>query len=558
MLSFEECQAVIARIYQTSLNDLEHGEVALTQRKVIGTGFLVSSSYLLTCAHVVIEALGLDSESLLVKPKTPVLIDFPKNNYFPQCRATVVIWQPKRSGTNQLAVEEDIALLELDRKLLGFEPLRWAKNSVRRGAIFETYGFPQNFDTGLMARGSIVAEIAPQNRLQLQVDSQVAIVKGFSGSPLWCEQYQAIGGMIMSAEPKGLIACAISGKILFRYLNAWEQHNFFIKLLESVDWKLVKRYFQKAYLVCQQLTHASSELPEVHNPFSAIICLSFMEARSETDPVQIFAVYLLENLQEKTVQLSQENMSLRAHIQELEIFLKEHQIDAEDINIQWKEKEAELKKKDKQIQEFQRVAEQLKKIESRLKLELEHSRNELQLKNTEIEEKNEKIKLLHNTIQQQQPVINENRPTILDEYKTLQETLVRGDWEQADLETHRILMQAIGNEILSMEVPIEIEEIENIPHEDLKKVDHLWMKYSEGKFGFRKQLSIYLELIFKSDSNYRDELFDSFLNQVGWRTDDLDPSCEGHYPSYRHFVDEEIQELEIIFRRFLDHFRACA
>ncbi|MEM8638486.1 MAG: hypothetical protein AAGG51_06725 [Cyanobacteria bacterium P01_G01_bin.54] len=86
-LTFEDYQKTIARIYQTTSSDPEPSVVN-------GTGFLVSSQYLLTCAHVVTAALDLQPENLLTKPTTPIVIDFPIAPGCPQRHATVVVWQP--------------------------------------------------------------------------------------------------------------------------------------------------------------------------------------------------------------------------------------------------------------------------------------------------------------------------------------------------------------------------------------------------------------------------------------------------------------------------------
>lgn len=49
---------------------------------------------------------------------------------------------------------------------------------------------------------------------------------------------------------------------------------------------------------------------------------------------------------------------------------------------------------------------------------------------------------------------------------------------------------------------LDVEHIQNFPCQDLRNIDHLWVKYSEGRFGFSVQKKIYLDCGAKPDGKY--------------------------------------------------------
>ena len=89
------------------------------QDEVVGTGFLVSTKYIVTCAHVVNQALERDEESVEQPIDEKVSLDFPCS--FPQRKyaAHVVSWHPPQPLLSLYVMSvRDIAILELDRLLL--------------------------------------------------------------------------------------------------------------------------------------------------------------------------------------------------------------------------------------------------------------------------------------------------------------------------------------------------------------------------------------------------------------------------------------------------------
>jgi hypothetical protein len=101
------------------------------------------------------------------------------------------------------------------------------------------------------------------------------------------------------------------------------------------------------------------------------------------------------------------------------------------------------------------------------------------------------------------------------DYTRLRDLLEAGDWKEADHETYRVMIQAVGKQAGDW---FTRDELLNFPCVDLKIVDRLWVKYSNGKFGFSVQKEIYLKCGGILDGQYHKEAFEKFGDRVGWRT----------------------------------------
>ncbi|BAY43837.1 peptidase S1 and S6 chymotrypsin/Hap [Scytonema sp. HK-05] len=77
--------------------------------KVVGAGFLVSQQYILTCAHVVADALGI-ARNTAEMPDAKLRLDFPLLAAKEFFTAQVVFWRP----VNPDELAEDIAGLKLE------------------------------------------------------------------------------------------------------------------------------------------------------------------------------------------------------------------------------------------------------------------------------------------------------------------------------------------------------------------------------------------------------------------------------------------------------------
>jgi hypothetical protein len=97
-------------------------------------------------------------------------------------------------------------------------------------------------------------------------------------------------------------------------------------------------------------------------------------------------------------------------------------------------------------------------------------------------------------------------------YTKLRDLLASGQWKEADQETLAVMLKAANRE---QEGYLEIESIEEFPCTDLRTIDQLWVKYSNGRFGFSVQKRIWESLGGKSSSYYY-EIYQKVGDRVGW------------------------------------------
>ena len=124
-------------------------------------------------------------------------------------------------------------------------------------------------------------------------------------------------------------------------------------------------------------------------------------------------------------------------------------------------------------------------------------------------------------------------------YTRLENLLKAGQWKEADYETYLVILQAVGRSAGDW---IRDEELLNFPCTDLRTIDSLWVKYSNGRFGFSVQKLIYLEVGGIPDGRFYEEAWKKFAARVGWRVKEhwieysnviFNTSApEGHLPEY--------------------------
>ncbi|MBW4509970.1 MAG: GUN4 domain-containing protein [Scytonematopsis contorta HA4267-MV1] len=101
------------------------------------------------------------------------------------------------------------------------------------------------------------------------------------------------------------------------------------------------------------------------------------------------------------------------------------------------------------------------------------------------------------------------------DYTYLRDLLAAGEWRLADKETARVMLAVSGRE---KECWLTAENIDNFPCEDLRTIDQLWVKYSNGRFGFSVQKRIYLSLGGTRDYDYG--IWQAFGGHVGWKKEE--------------------------------------
>ncbi|KAB8335219.1 hypothetical protein SD80_002430 [Scytonema tolypothrichoides VB-61278] len=96
------------------------------------------------------------------------------------------------------------------------------------------------------------------------------------------------------------------------------------------------------------------------------------------------------------------------------------------------------------------------------------------------------------------------------DYTRLREFLAAGKWKEADRETADLILKVADRE---QEGWLKNEDMENFPCQDLRTIDGLWVKYSNGHFGFSVQQGIWQEVGGKVNKVTECLLGD----RVGWR-----------------------------------------
>ncbi|MGL4497919.1 MAG: GUN4 domain-containing protein [Planktothrix sp.] len=97
-------------------------------------------------------------------------------------------------------------------------------------------------------------------------------------------------------------------------------------------------------------------------------------------------------------------------------------------------------------------------------------------------------------------------------YDQLEQLLKAGSWKEADKETAKKMLEVAGR---TKEEWLREEDIDSFPSEDLRTIDQLWVKYSNGRFGFSVQKRIYQSL--GGTRSYEEKVWEAFGDQVGWR-----------------------------------------
>ncbi|MGD1700637.1 caspase, EACC1-associated type [Dapis sp. BLCC M229] len=132
-------------------------------------------------------------------------------------------------------------------------------------------------------------------------------------------------------------------------------------------------------------------------------------------------------------------------------------------------------------------------------------------------------------------------------YSTLENLLKEKEWKKADEETFRLMLKVAGREeqgFLTRQEMIDFsQEIKDFPCTELHKIDQLWLKYSNNKFGFSVQKKIYESL--GGTKEYDEEVWIKFGDEVGWRksgdwlkydqlTFNINTADKGYLPAFGH------------------------
>lgn len=208
-----------------------------------------------------------------------------------------------------------------------------------------------------------------------------------------------------------------------------------------------------------------------------------------------------------------------------------------------------------QLQQVQQEQKQLKSLLSELPSQVS------QLVKTELEKAQ-----LQTTV----PMTSQTASSVQDEplsvelYTRLRELLAAGKWKEADRETKLVMLQVSG---LEQEAKLDKEHLENFPCDSLRTIDQLWVKYSNGRFGFSVQKRLFESVGGKPGvDDYK--AYCRFGERVGWlvkncwlsETDlifTLD-ALSGHLPLTPFLVlIRGIRSRKLFFSDFFRRIEAC-
>jgi serine phosphatase RsbU (regulator of sigma subunit) len=183
---------------------------------VTGVGFLVAARKVLTCAHVVIQALGQPAESVTELAGMRVRLDFPLLEG-PRKPLFAVVDAELRTTPGS-----DIAGLSLtEDPPAGATPAPLVLADDLWNHPIRVFGFPENADEGEWASGRLL-ETQGSGWLQLEDVKQTGrrVRPGYSGGPIWDDDLHAVAGMVVAADagPGDKVAFAIPVRML---VEAW-------------------------------------------------------------------------------------------------------------------------------------------------------------------------------------------------------------------------------------------------------------------------------------------------------------------------------------------------
>jgi WD40 repeat protein len=167
---------------------------------VAGAGVLIDQRHVLTCAHVVDQALGRGGQDQQLPPAGEVEVDFVESQAGP-LGAWVVEggWVPVG-----LDGGGDVAVLKLTTEApADARPAVLRRPPRLRGHHFDTYGYPRRYDTGLGATGVLAGWGGPANQwVELQgVEVPGRRVEGgFSGAAVYDQDARAVVGMVVAED----------------------------------------------------------------------------------------------------------------------------------------------------------------------------------------------------------------------------------------------------------------------------------------------------------------------------------------------------------------------
>ncbi|MBD1929504.1 GUN4 domain-containing protein [Trichocoleus sp. FACHB-90] len=131
-------------------------------------------------------------------------------------------------------------------------------------------------------------------------------------------------------------------------------------------------------------------------------------------------------------------------------------------------------------------------------------------------------------------------------YKRLHDLLEAEKWEEADEETVKVICRLMPDR------SYRYIDVYQIPPKDIKRINQLWVKFSNGRFGLSVQQNIWRRILKDYNANENrfwidDSVYKVFIDRVGWPREnnriyhsDIEYSLKaprGHLPAILMFED---------------------
>ncbi len=147
------------------------------------------------------------------------------------------------------------------------------------------------------------------------------------------------------------------------------------------------------------------------------------------------------------------------------------------------------------------------------------------------------------------PVLQtDSKPTQAESliFQNLDNLLKARNWEEASGETFAVMLKLAGREHQGW---LDSKSLNNFSCPRLKEIDQLWVKYSDGLFGFSVQKHIYLatgnKLGWLSETDSKE--WNNFANNVGWTKGGFESNFslaqdipKGHFPFFRRSKTSQV------------------
>ena len=204
----------------------------------VGVGFWVFPGCLLTCAHVVNQALGFKNETQGF-PEGSLALDFPFSSCDDRFQAVVTQWFPVAMG----AMGRDIAVLKLLARLPDdVIPMSLTEST---GLPLVTKGYPSGYSAFNLSAELTIAVEAQANNGWVQLNNPGGLVTpGFSGAPVWEAQSENVVGMIVASAEAKQVAWMLSASVLRSVLGLPEMAGRSGKSTDSIRLTRTQKFAQ--------------------------------------------------------------------------------------------------------------------------------------------------------------------------------------------------------------------------------------------------------------------------------------------------------------------------